>query len=178
LLFLGTSYGTNMTPESTFELAVEEGRRKGAIIGLDHPFARMGLIYQVTHDDERIEEILSAVDFLEVHNGEMCIPFLGLGSNQDTQAYYDYHKEKYPNLGAIISSDGHSLEEIGSSYTFLPMPMDYSCLTDSEAVLKYLGSAIRNSRIPDGRRRSSYRGAFMHGLAILPKLRKKLTERS
>lgn len=178
LLFLGTEYGTNMTPGSTFELAVEEGRRKNAIIGLDHSFARTGLLYPVMHDDKRIEEIVGSVDFMEVHNGEMCLPFFGMGSNQMAQNFYDYHKGRYPDLGAVISSDGHSLEEIGSSYIELVMPKKYSCLTDSEEVLRYLGSTILGSRNPSGKRCSSYKGAFKHGIRILPKLKKKLAKRS
>ncbi|MCD4759304.1 hypothetical protein K8R33_00265 [archaeon] len=167
LLFLGALYGTNMTPNTTFEYAIEEGREKELIIGLDHPFARMGLLSRVQDNSKRMRELVEAVDFLEVHNGEMCLPFFGRGTNELTQAFYNNYKEEFPHLGAIISSDGHSLGEIGSSYTHLAMPEDYSCLTDSVEVLRYLGDAVVGNRNPRGDRTLSYGPTVRHAWEIL-----------
>ena len=134
-----------------------------ALIILDHPFSFGGAIETMKKHPKLFENI----DGIEIFNSEVSfgMPFTPLLSraNQKAFAFYEEYKSLYPHLGAIISSDGHRIEEYGKSFTFISLPQLKS-LNSPEKINASLKQAIRNSK---GYGRRYWGGAFYGLIHIL-----------
>lgn len=110
---LGLNEGVRLRDYRTLEDTLKEARDLDLTLILNHPFFLDGVLLKNT---DKIPEILSLVDGIEVHNGEAWLPIPGIQpANRKAQEFYNRNKEIY-NMGAVTSSDGHTLEEIGLSY--------------------------------------------------------------
>ncbi len=98
--------------------------------------------------------LLTYVDAVEVHNGSQVFT----DQNNTAQLFYEVYRNKF-DIGAIITSGGHSGYEIGSSWTLIPT-LDYT----SEAHLKKsIKEVLKQRRTPEMEHRSnSYIGATHH----------------
>ncbi|MBU4116295.1 MAG: hypothetical protein KKG94_00965 [Nanoarchaeota archaeon] len=141
ILVLGLDKGVKLKDRRTLEDSFKEARDNRGIIILDHPLFMDGVI---TKNPEKIKNYLGAelIDGIEVYNGQSWLPIPGyFNSNSKAQKFYNQIKEKY-NLGGIYSSDGHSIYEIGSSYTLLEQP-DFST---PDKLRESLRKSIKNHR--------------------------------
>lgn len=122
LLVFGTGARYHLKEGRSFEETIKEARDQDGIIVVDHPFHIHGLGSYL----EQNPRLLEQVDAVEIHNGEASfgLPFgpIPLGANKKAQDFYARIESDFPNLGAIASSDGHSMYEIGSSWTEIQRP--------------------------------------------------------
>lgn len=123
LLVLGLEEGIGLASNRSVEDTLKEARDNNGVIILDHPFYRDGLGNYFSERRRLFEEI----DGIETFNGEASLP-LGpstMKANGRALGLYLEAKKDNPHLGAISASDGHSLYEIGKSFTKLPK-IDYN----------------------------------------------------
>lgn len=119
LLALGLKKNVHLKSRRSLEDTIAEAKDENAIIIADHP------MYFESCGDYLMKnpKLLDKIDAIEVYNGETSfgIPFSALkpGTNQKMQESFNELKEEHPNLGGVTSSDGHSLYELGRSYTTL-----------------------------------------------------------
>ncbi|MFH1787641.1 MAG: PHP-associated domain-containing protein [archaeon] len=143
----------------SIEDAIKQAKDLGAIIGIDHGCFIDGAIPYLRKNLKLLED----VDFIEPHNGNAWIPHPKyFRANKQAQEFYREVLKEFPHLGGISSSDGHSVFEIGSSYSSLDMKIEDD-LTES------LRKAIRNHKDWSRDKMSnSYLGAGIHaGLMLL-----------
>lgn len=122
LLVLGLDYDVHLKNGISLEETLEKAKDNNGIIIADHPFYIEGIGKSL----EKNMQLLKSLDAIEVHNGEASFglpigPF-SIGANKKAQKFYSKIKNDYPHLGAIASSDGHSIEEVGSSWTEIDKP--------------------------------------------------------
>ncbi|MEK6891526.1 MAG: hypothetical protein AABX03_05320 [Nanoarchaeota archaeon] len=84
------------------------------------------------------EQALRQVDAVETFNGSYSIK---RDSNNNAKLFHDMMNTKHLhfNLGSLVTSGGHSISEIGRSWTLLP----HLDLTDSETLKESLREAIK-----------------------------------
>lgn len=76
----------------------------------------------INHLKEHLE-ILEEVDAIETFNGEAELWIPGItekNANEKAEEFYIQAKKNYPHLGKLITSDGHSLYELGRSWMKIP----------------------------------------------------------
>ncbi len=159
LLVIGIGAGKHLKEGRGLEDTIKETRDQNGIIVVPHPFSIHGLGNYL----ERNPELLEQIDAIEIHNGEASfgLPFgpLPLGANKKAREFYARIKPDFPNLGAISSSDGHSLSELGSSWTELPEMQRI----DNENFVNSLRESIRKTNLETPRKmKSSIFGAITH----------------
>jgi len=121
----------------------------GGLAVADHLFYNSGLGEYLTENPD----ILRQIDAIEIFNGEaeLWIPGLTLqGANAAAEEFYNIVRDAFPHLGSVVTSDGHSLYEIGSSYMEIPKPD----LTNSETLVESLKDALRIKRSNNDEERS------------------------
>lgn len=122
LLVFGTGERVHLREGRKLEDTIKEAREQNGIIVVEHPFHSNGLGNYL----EQNLEILLHVDAIEIHNGEASFGFpigpIPFRANKKAQEFYARIKADFPNLGAISSSDGHSMYELGSSWTEIKKP--------------------------------------------------------
>jgi len=156
LLVFGTGARVHLREGRKLEDTIKEARDQNGIIVVDHPFHVAGLGNYL----EQNPETLGQVDAIEIHNGEASfglpvgpIPF---GANKKAQEFYARFKPDFPNLGAISSSDGHSMYELGSSWTEIERPTN-------EDFVNSLRESVRRTGLSTQRKmKSSVFGAIDH----------------
>jgi len=141
ILVLGLNYGVRLQDYRTLEDSLKEAQDNNGIIILDHPCFLDGVIaknpktYLTYFKNWRI-------DGLEVHNGEAWLPHPKYyPANKKAQNIYNQIKDDY-DIGAISTSDGHSVRGIGRSYTLLEKP-DFS---SPERLIESLRQSIREHK--------------------------------
>ncbi len=165
LLVLGLQKDVFLRKARSLEDTIKEARDNNGIIIADHPFYKCGIGNYLAKNEKPLEEI----DAIEVYNGEanLYIPLITrIGTNTKAQVFYEFAKKYYPDLGSFVSSDGHSLYEIGSSWMKIPEP----CLKNSETLTKSLRKGIKIPRSEGEEKRGkivSYVGAVNHVLELV-----------
>jgi len=170
LLVLGLKKGKNLKGGRSLEDSLKEARDENGIIIADHPFYKEG----IGHSIDNLPEDNVFFDAIEVHNGSsVWIPFVTpRNSNEESELFYLLNTliTSAHSIGAISASDGHSLYELGRSYTRLEMPQ-YNEIKDAEQLVDCLKIAIRKARPEDCVRKNSRLGAIKHlfelGLIII-----------
>ncbi len=122
LLVLGLRYGEHVKQNRSLADTLSDIQDRGAGAVADHPFYLCGIGESLQQNLEIIEKL----DAIEVHNGEASLGFpigpLPWGANRRAQKFYEEIKKEFPHLGALASSDGHSMYELGRSWTEIEMP--------------------------------------------------------
>jgi len=139
-------------------------------------------------DLKKDPDLLKFFDAIEVHNGEaaLWLPFITpRRANQRAQEFYDAFKYEF-KIGRIVTSDGHSLNEIGTSWTRIYMPI-YSEIGSAEQLIDSLRGEIKatNMRALSGvayeqeheQKMNSRFMAAMHSAALLPYMAKGLVSK-
>lgn len=165
LLVLGLGYGVALKEGRSLEDSLKEARDSNGIAIIDHPFYLDGAGPFLSLNADLIGRY--GVSALETHNGEaaLWLPFTGLpkGANKDAQSFYSLIKTIFPKLGALSASDGHSLYELGSSWTEIDSPD----IKNKANFVQSLRAAIESTDINTPKRmKNSYAGAFAHGIEL------------
>ncbi|MFA5857040.1 MAG: hypothetical protein WC867_06775 [Candidatus Pacearchaeota archaeon] len=138
---------------------INESLDNGGIVVSDHPYYAHGIGNYL----ESNPKILENIDAIEVHNGEAALGIpktpLPYGSNKKAQLFYDRIKPDFPHLGALSSSDGHSLYELGRSWT----EIDNLNLENKTKFTSSLRNSIRNTNnLSERCNKNSIIGAIDH----------------
>lgn len=172
LLVLGLDNGVKLEDRISLEDSLKQAKDIGGIIVLDHPCFIDGVIARNPELYLNYFE-QGLIDGIEVHNGEACLPIPRyFSANKKAQNLFYQLMQKY-NIGAISSSDGHSLREIGTSYTLLEQPS----FENADSLRETLRKSIREHKdFSQDKQTNSYLTALNHGmklitLRILSKLR-------
>lgn len=146
ILVLGLGKDVHLKSGRNLQDSLSEARDNEGIIIADHPFYAYGIGSHL----EANPSILQYFDAIEVHNGEAVFgipktPF-PYKANIRAQEFYDRIKRDFPHLGALSSSDGHSIYELGRSWT----EIDSLDLEDKTNFTPSLRDSIRktNSQTP------------------------------
>lgn len=146
LLVLGLKKFIHLTDGKRLEETIEEARGENGILIADHPFYRDGIGTILKDNPHYLEKCLETLDGIETHNGEAVYLIHGVtpkGANK--RALLFYYQTLAQRLKAIITSDGHSVREIGSSWMGIPRldvnnlanSLRESILHDNESDLRY-----------------------------------------
>lgn len=161
LLVLGLDKDKSPTSRRNLKDAIREVRDLGALIGVDHPFHKDGAGPFL----ERNPEYLWGFDFFETHNGEASLWLPGhSNSNQRAQNFFDKVRRTYEELetrlGKLVSSDGHSIREIGSSWMEIPALN----LANRDTIVASLKQGMVDAASLNllDQREAPYTGAFKH----------------
>jgi hypothetical protein len=161
-------FGNSKPPASVkagteVEKAIDLLNRDERIIVLDHPFFMHGVLNRLKGQDSRIEFLLGEIDGLEVHNSSAIF------GNRKSQRFYEEVRNRH-NIGGIISSDAHALDEMCRSYFLAEVPRRfngqayYNSLRGPAGVERMLRHAITFSGEPEGRRHTNWMGMAKHAL--------------
>jgi hypothetical protein len=140
LLVLGLKENKHLKSGKSLEYTFNEARDNNGIILADHLFYFAGIGCYL----RRNQSLLKYLDGIEVHNGEanVWIPKIApANANNISQEFYGKIKNNF-NIGAICVSDGHSIFEIGSSYSSIEKPN----IENSEVLNKSLRKSIREHK--------------------------------
>lgn len=163
LLVLGVKENEHLESGMDLESTVEDALDHDGIIVADHPFYYGGLGSYL----EQEPVYADLFDGIEVYNSEAELWFPGVlprGANKRARKFYEQVKDK-SCVGALLSSDGHSLAEIGRSYTQLEMP-EYDLIQNADDLTNWLKNAILNSKLPFGKIESSRFRTLIHAGVI------------
>ena len=178
LLVLGLQGGKHLK-SGDVEDVIEEATLGHGIIIADHPFYRDGIGKYLEGLAREKVSYLNIFDGIEVYNNsaELWIPFLTPSkANRKAGEFFDIWKER-ADIGALITSDGHSLAELGKCCTQLEMP-SYDEISDSRSLVRVLSESIRQSR-GYGRIENLIYPAVLHaGALALYKVKDKIFTRS
>ena len=157
LLVLGLGYEIHLKNSVSLEDTLKKAKDHNGIVIVDHPFYMAGIGFYLLKNQKLLEEI----DAIEVHNGEAAFglpigPF-SINANKKAREFYNLVKKYYAHLGAIASSDGHSIDEVGSSYTEISKP-EYN-----KNFISSLRDSIRNANLDNCKKmKGSVFGSFKH----------------
>lgn len=120
ILVFGVDSKKNIRSGKNIEETIKEAKDYNSTIILTNPFYAQGIGEYLI----KKHEILQDIDAIEIHNSEAEFGFpigpIPEGTNEESREFYEHFVSRvFPGVGAISSSDGHSFNEIGSSYTSL-----------------------------------------------------------
>lgn len=168
LLVLGLRKNRQLHHGKDLEETINEATNENGVVVADHPFTYSGIGEQLrkVSNIEGVKSypgLLERLDAIEVHNGEAALlPF----ANKRAQEFFRRIGHFYQRPGALISSDGHSLREIGSSYTTLNMP-DYNEITSSDLLTDNLRKAIQGHKEYTGKMTNTRLMALAHLFSLI-----------
>lgn len=147
LLVLGLRKDVHLKDNRTLTDTLKEANDNNGIIIADHPFYLNGIGQKLKIAPDHLDYL----DGIEVHNGEAALSLFGIfpkDANRRAQEYFAGVGSIRKNLGAIASSDSHSLRELGTSWTKISMPCNYELsLTSPEEVVDNLRTGIIENRL-------------------------------
>lgn len=158
ILVLGLPRGIKLRDYRSLEDSLKEAKDNNGIIIADHPFFLDGIFTK-----NKPSDYIHHLDGIEVHNGEAWIPIPNFKhANEKAQELYNNVKHFY-SIGALSVSDGHSVQELGLSYSLLE-PLDFS---SPEKLVSSLRRAIRMHKdFSQDKQKNSYTRALDHATKI------------
>ncbi len=167
LLVIGLGKNKHIKELRDVKDTIREAKDNDGIIILDHPFYKHGLGPYLMKSTNI--SLLNDIDAVEIHNGEAAFgtPFIETGyakvANALAEATYKFYKERFPNLGALSTSDGHSMYELGSSWTEIDSPF----ITNTKGFNRSLREAVRKANLDSPmKKKKSIVGAIDHILDL------------
>lgn len=159
LLVLGISENKHLKPGRSLEDSLKEAKDNNGINCGVHEFYFAGVGPYL----KRHQHILEYFDGFEIHNGEavIYIPRIApANANKKAQEFYDnIIKPSWLQIGGFSSSDGHSIFEIGSSYTTIEEPP----ILFAEKLNESIRRSIKHHRdFSKDKRSNSYIGSLKH----------------
>jgi len=156
LLVAGLRRNVQLKVDRTLEDSIAEATDQGGIIIADHPFHLQGIGNYLT----RHLELLGELDAIEIHNGEASFGFpvgpFPWNANGKARKFYEEIAKDFPDIGALSTSDGHSMYELGRSWTEVDVP--YS--SDNTNFVDNLRDAIRRTNLSTPRHEASPQGVM------------------
>jgi hypothetical protein len=168
LLVLGLERDRHIKEGRTLEDTIKEAKENNTIIIADHPFYWQGIGPKLILSPD----LLDSLDAIEVHNGEAAFSLFGLfpkDANTRAQEYFFNVGSIRENIAAFVSSDGHSIRELGTSWMEISMPCNYpASLKSPEEVVENLRTGIIENRLKrlQTQKRNSKFGALTHAIAL------------
>ena len=146
LLVLGLEKGVRLKAGESLVSTISNARYNKGLVIADHPFYIEGIGSML----DKAPDFLNYIHAIEGHNGEAAFGFpvgpFPRNANRKAQEFYAKMSQHYSHLGMLSTSDGHSLHELGKSYTVLEMPECYGYqINDSEHLTESLAKAIMGS---------------------------------
>lgn len=141
LLAIGIPCEKHISDHRSIEDTIKETKDFGGLTIIDHPFYLDGIL----NESENFK-FLREVDAMEIWNGSANLYIKGKtpkDSNKIALESFKKLKKDLPNLGVLVSSDGHTMSEIGSSYMLVDKP-DFST---SESLVTSLRNSMRNLNV-------------------------------
>ncbi|MDO8508053.1 MAG: hypothetical protein Q7S27_00045 [Nanoarchaeota archaeon] len=158
VLLIGTQNDQNVKNGTPLEEVLKLGNKFGAFIVEDHPFDRHGIgNYASKHSG-----IYEQFDAIEVFNG------IAKG-NVLAREEFNRIKDEFPKLYEFASDDGHSVYEIGRSYSHIEMPSDYEIFRSfPERVVQALKDGFSSNRYKGlgHQEKGSIWGRFDHAIDL------------
>jgi len=158
LLVLGLEQDEHLSQNKGLEYHLKEAHEKGGITILTSPF----FMSKVGELINKNPNLANYVDAVEIHNGEAT-------RKANRLAYELCHGLRYNHgindVGALSCSDGHSYEEVGTSYTEFTTQVNISLL-DSAQITTHLRNMIRNAPRTHLQTYSTL-GMIKHGAAMV-----------
>jgi len=157
LLVLGLNRDIHLKPNRPLEDTLKEARDNNGILIADHPF----FIESIGLYLKQKPKIIESLDGIEVHNGGVWLPIPRyLNANKKAQEFYNEITNDY-DIGAVSFSDGHSLYDIGSSYTILDL--EKIAANNSEELNNSLRKSIKEHKdFSEDKKTNSIFGALNH----------------
>ena len=121
VLLLGTTVKQNVRNNSSLDDVLTLKDKFGAIAIADHPFHKNGIGNFLKENPE----YYNSFDGYEVFNGIALNNKKYPNANFKASTEFSNIQQNYPNLFPFASDDGHSVYEIGKSYSNIEMPSDY-----------------------------------------------------
>lgn len=172
LLVLGLPTGKHMISRRPLDDTILEAKeRYDAITIADHPLYKEGCGVVLRFLPERYfsPDSQYKLDAVETHNGEAAFSCFGLlprNANiraQQMMNNLSLAKTDLSKVGEIYSSDGHSVYEIGSSWTELDIPEQVCITQDTSIVKQALKKAVQETNPFTPRKNTNSRfGAIDH----------------
>lgn len=158
ILALGLNYGVRLKDYRTLKDSLKEARDQDAVIILDHPCFLDGVIAKNPYDYRKYFQE-DWIDGIEVHNGEAWLPIMGYyPANKKAQRIHRELCNEF-DIGAISTSDGHSIREIATSSSEIEQP-DFS---SPERLRESLRKSIREHKdFSQDRQANAYSGTLNH----------------
>jgi len=174
LLHMGLRSETHMTfQRPSLENSLEEGKSYGSMIGADHPADITGIQRFLARDEGLKKTILPYFDMWGIFDGEVwlmrkkmgevVVPILWPFLNNSAKEYYEENIKLQYSIGAVAESDGHSISEIGTSYTILDIPK-FNPDIDGEEMINNLRITIKNNKDWKGKRKYNILHTLIHGI--------------
>ncbi len=122
LLVLGVPKWAQLVEGNSLENTIKEAQEKWGIAIANNMLHKNGIWNYLTKNLRILEDL----DGIEIYNSKADFscplsPYT-YNANGTSKDFYHLVQKRFPNLGALSSSDGDSFYEIGSSYTELPNP--------------------------------------------------------
>ena len=153
LLALATPYGSKIEGGRGMAETLEDIEKFGGISVLVHPFYFNGAGPYVNS----CRKLLKKVDAIEVYNGEVVCSL----ANRKARKFYEEVSREHAHLGALSSSDGHSVGEVGMSWTQI-------CFPDKSFFVESLRGSIRGANLSTPmKKKNSFLGATGHVSKLL-----------
>ncbi len=157
LLVMGLEKDSFIKPGMPLDYSLDEAKSLDAITIVDHPFSPDGGLGNIIAQNRG--KYLNMFDAWEVYNSEAA---LFPGANRKALDYYNDRIENQYSVSALSGSDGHSIREIGRSYTGA-MIQAYDSLRNGEDVRNMLRDAlISGSELRQDVKRPAIMGATKH----------------
>lgn len=142
-----------------------------AVVIVDHPFGKDGLGKYLRANPDLYRQFHG----YEIYNSEAAAgrPLMPKDANENALHEYENAIKLDPNftmVAPVAFTDGHSLREIGRSWTQMRVPDTYHGLKTSADVLQMLKDGLVSVRAEDlDHQKSPARiAAWMHGFALAP----------
>lgn len=177
VLVLGLNEGKALKSGRPLEDTIKESKDHKGINVMVHPFHIAGLGRYFEYNFRKYNEtplmqtiyfeLFRKFDGIEIHNSEAALslfPITPLNPNEKARELFRMMRYFHTKLGTVISSDGHSVWEIGTSYMTVDFP-ERGYVNSDHWVRKFLRDAVREHRNEDGQMNNCRLGAFLHGLA-------------
>jgi len=164
LLVIGLEHEKHLKSGRSLEDALKEVKDLGAIAIADHPFGFEGIGNYL----EKNKNLINDLEAIEVHNAEASfgLPFgpLPIRANKNAQKFYSNIKKDFPNLGALSTSDGHSMYELGRNWTEIEMPD----IENKNNFVSSLKESIRQTNLQTQiQMKSAVFGAMSHAIELI-----------
>lgn len=155
LLVIGIPKNSHLEDDKDLDYSLKQARDLDTVIIADHPFSHGGLGNYLLQNPK----LLHCFDGWEIHNGESAI-FPRANENAGL-AYYDGTPLSHYGVGAVSSSDGHSISEIGRSSTNLALDPQETRISGNYLIAN-LRQAVKKATPHDCIKTDSKLGALWH----------------
>jgi len=176
ILVLGLEQGISLRSGLPLGNTLNDAKERDLAVILPHPGSYQGILKEIDRLSEftkRVKEgaIFDTPNFLsqrvhgiEIYNSEQELGFPKYADNNRVKSFQKVMAQWF-DFGAVANSDGHSIRELGRSYTELIIAR-YEHMADKDSVKSHLKKAIGSAKKFQGKREPAKLGAIEHVVAL------------